>query len=136
MRLQTQKSRHTGISVTRLHQRDRSVGLRPLWLRVVTFLCVILVGVAGVAQAAHIHGDWLPNAAAQVSAHTTDSGAVGEDACPLCVAMHSALPVIGFAVFAVALLLEARIIFGLSRKPTRLWYFAAFSRPPPQFLNL
>ena len=116
-----------------MHQRDRSVGLRPLWLRVAALLCAMLAGVAGVAQAAHIHGDWLPNSTAQVSAHTTDSGAVREDECPLCVAMHSALPVTGFAVLAVASLLEAGIFFGLSRKPTRLWYFAAFSRPPPRF---
>ena len=114
-------------------QRERSVSLRPLWLRVAALLCVILVGVAGVAQAAHIHGDWLPNAAAQASAHTSLSGTVAEDACPLCVAMHSALPVTGFAAVPVALLLEAGIFFALSRKPTHLWYFAAFSRPPPQF---
>lgn len=96
----------------------------------------MLVGVAGIAQAAHIHGDWLPNPAAQASAHTSLSGAVPEDACPLCVAMHSALPVTGFVALLVALLLEAGVVSFFSRKPTRLWYFAAFSRPPPQIMNL
>ena len=93
----------------------------------------MLVGVAGIAQAAHIHGDWLPNSAAQVSAHTTLSGGVAEDACPLCVAMHSALPVAGFAALIVALILEAGTFAFLSREPRSPWYFAAFSRPPPQF---
>jgi hypothetical protein len=106
-----------------------------LWLRVAVLLCAMLVGVAGIAQAAHIHGQWLPNSAAQVSAHTSDSGAVGEDACPLCVAMHSALPGTGFTALALALLPEAGTFSALSRKPANHWYFAAFSRPPPE-LNL
>lgn len=116
-------------------QRDTSGGLRPLRLRVAALLCMILVAVAGVAQAAHIHGKWLPNSAAQVSAHTALSDGVAEDACPLCVAMHSALPVAGFAALVVALLLEVGGFAFLSRKPRRTWYFAAFSRPPPE-LNL
>ena len=102
-----------------------------MWLRVAALLCVMLVGVAGVAQAAHIHGDWLPKLAAQATAHTPLSSGIGEDACPLCVAMHSALPVAGFAAMLVALLPEAGIFAFLSRKPRRPWYFAAFSRPPP-----
>lgn len=109
-----------------------SGGLRPLRLRVAALLCVMLVAVAGVAQAAHIHGKWLPNSTAQVSAHTTLSDGVAEDACPLCVAMHSALPVAGFAALVVALLLEAGSFAFLSRTPRSTWYFAAFSRPPPQ----
>ena len=119
--------------MTRVHQRDRHIGPRPLWLRVGVFLCVMLVGVAGIAQAAHMHGDWLPKSAAQVSAHTTFSSGISEDDCPLCMAMHSALPVAGFAALVLALLLEARTFAFRSRKPRTLWYFAAFSRPPPQF---
>jgi hypothetical protein len=114
------------------HSRDRHRP-QPLWLRVATFACVLLVGVAGIAQAAHIHGDWLPKSAAQVSARTTFSGGISEDDCPLCMAMHSALPVAGFAVLVMALLFEARTFALLSRKPRTPWYFAAFSRPPPQF---
>ena len=117
-----------------LRQREQSGALRPLWLRVAALLCVMLVGVAGVAQAAHIHGDWLPKAAAQATAHTALSDGIAEDSCPLCMAMHSALPVAGFAAGLVALLLEAGIFALRSRKPRRTWYFAAFSRPPP--LNL
>jgi disulfide bond formation protein DsbB len=102
-----------------------------MWLRVAALLCVLFVGVAGIAQAAHIHGEWLPGSATQVAAHSALSPTLGEDACPLCVAMHSALPVTGFAVLMVALLLECNLLLASTHKPRMLWYFAAFSRPPP-----
>ena len=102
-----------------------------MWLRVAALLCVLLVGVAGVAQAAHIHGELLPSSAVRAAAHTLLSPALGEDACPLCVAMHSALPVAGFAALVVALLLECNLLLASTHKPRAQWYFAAFSRPPP-----
>jgi hypothetical protein len=102
-----------------------------MWLRVAALLCVLLVSVAGVAQAAHIHGEWLPSSAIQAAAHTSLSPVPGEDACPLCVAMHSALPVTGFGALLVALLLECQLLLASTRKPRTLWYFAVFSRPPP-----
>lgn len=115
-----------------MSQRDRVPVAQPMRLRVAAMLCALLVAVAGIAQAAHIHGDWLPSSTTQVVAH--DSSAlpgIGEDSCPLCLAMHSALPVAGFAVLVVALLLEIKLLLASSRKPKSLWYFAAFSRPPP-----
>jgi hypothetical protein len=102
-----------------------------MWLRVAALLCVLFVGVAGIAQAAHIHGEWLPGSATQIAAHLATSPALAEDACPLCIAMHSALPVTGFVVLLVALLLECNLLLASTHKPRMLWYFAAFSRPPP-----
>jgi len=115
-------------------QRELGAGPRPLWLRVAALLCVLLVSVAGIAQAAHIHGELLPNRAAQVTTHAALNGSTGEDACPLCVAMHSALPVAGFAALLVGLVLEIDLLLVSTRKPKSLWYFAAFSRPPPSIL--
>jgi hypothetical protein len=92
---------------------------------------MVLVGVAGIAQAAHIHGELLPSSAVRVSVHTALEPALAEDACPLCVAMHSALPVTGFAALLLALLFECNLLLVSTRKPRTLWYFAAFSRPPP-----
>lgn len=112
-------------------QRELGAGPRPIWLRVAALLCLLMVGVAGIAQAAHIHGDWLPSTAVQATAHTTLSPAMAEDACPLCVAMHSALPVTSFSALLVALLLECNLLLASTHKPRSLWYFAAFSRPPP-----
>jgi len=111
--------------------RELCAGPRSIWLRVAAFLCVLLVGVAGVAQATHIHGELLPSSAIRVAAHTAVAPALGEDACPLCVAMHSALPVASFAAVMVALLLECSLLLVSSHKPRSPWYFAAFSRPPP-----
>lgn len=113
-------------------QRELGAGPRPLWLRVAATLCILLVGVAGIAQAAHIHGEWLPSSTVQAAAHTALSPALTEDACPLCVAMHSALPVANFAALLVALLLECNLLLASTHKPRRLWYFAVFSRPPPR----
>lgn len=115
----------------RATQREPGSTARPLWLRVAALFCVLLVSIAGVAQAAHIHGDWLPNSSAQAAAHVTQTPATAEDSCPLCVAMHSALPVTGFGVLLVGLLLEINLLLASSHKPRSPWYFAAFSRPPP-----
>ena len=112
-------------------QREFGAGPRPIWLRIAALLCVMLVGVAGIAQAAHIHGELLPSSAIRVATHTALAPALAEDACPLCVAMHSALPVTLFAVMLVALLLECNLLLASTHEPRTPWYFAAFSRPPP-----
>jgi len=94
-------------------------------------LCVALMGAIGTAQAVHIHGDWLPKNAAHASLPADASQGQGEEHCPLCVAMHSALPVT-LAVIPVPLrevrqLFSARVLVA----PQKLWSFAMFSRPPP-----
>ena len=122
--------------MSRLTQRDRSVGTQPLRLRLAVLFCVLLISGAGIAQAAHIHGDWLPKNAAQLSAHSNQTGAVPADDCPLCTVMHSVLPVDGFAALVMGLLLEASLLFFSGRKPETPWYFAAFGRPPPSLLTL
>lgn len=94
-------------------------------------LCVVLMAAVGTAQAVHIHGDWLPQNAAHVSLPADASQGQGEEHCPLCVAMHSALPV---TVVAIALpMLEVRQLFSarVLVAPQKLWSFAMFSRPPP-----
>jgi len=94
-------------------------------------LCMLLMGVVGTVQAVHIHGDWLPQKAAHVSLPADGSQGEGEEHCPLCVAMHSALPVT--MVVDPAPLLEAaqplstRVLIA----PQKLWSFAMFGRPPP-----
>jgi hypothetical protein len=117
-----------------MSQRERGSATRPMWLRVAALFCALLVGIAGIAQAAHIHGDWLPSTSTQASAHGGQTSATGEDGCPLCVAMHSALPVTGFGALLIGLLLEVNLLLVSTHKPRTLWYFAAFSRPPPSVI--
>ncbi len=114
-----------------MSQRVRSGRPQPLWVRVAAHLCVLIVSVAGVAQAAHIHGQLLPDRSTQIAVHVPGNGAVGEDACPLCVAMHSALPVSGFRAVLPDVFDAGKLLSTISRKPRRPWTFAAFSRPPP-----
>jgi hypothetical protein len=95
-------------------------------------VCVLLVGIAGTAQAAHIHGQWLPQHGAELSLPADAALGQGEEHCSLCVAMHSALPwtqaaaAEGMApVVLVPTAFERQI-------PKRPWTLGVFSRPPPR----
>lgn len=120
----------------RRSQRGRKAATKPLRLRLAVFFSVLLVAAAGIAQAAHIHGDWLPHNSPQLVAGSAQGGAVAEDSCPLCIAMHSALPVSGFIALLVALVLQISLALVTGRKPDAPWHFAAFSRPPPSLAIL
>ena len=88
---------------------------KPGALRVVTVLCLALVVLLAMAQVTHTH--------------LSDSDA---DQCPLCVAMHSVVPLVMVLVAvllvrvgtAVPVLLEVRKII-------RYWHPTLFTRPPP-----
>jgi hypothetical protein len=104
----------------------------PLWLRALALACLFLVVGASSVQAVHIHGQWLPNHAVQVGAAADGSQLPGgEDHCPLCVAMHSALPVAAHVEPTRLVLVECRAVRGIDRAPESAWHFAMFSRPPP-----
>jgi hypothetical protein len=117
--------------VNRTAQRARNAEPQPLWLRLGVLFCVLLVCSAGIAQAAHIHGDWLPHHAAQAGTAVAQAGLSDEESCPLCIAMHSAMPVTGFTALALAPFVVANFARYSGRRPDTPWYFAAFSRPPP-----
>jgi hypothetical protein len=85
--------------------------------------CLVLVAAVGTAQAVHIHGAVLPeNDASQPS---------GPEHCPLCVTLHSALP--------VTLRVDPTPMRAIGYKaPVEAedaadshWHYAMFSRPPP-----
>ena len=90
-----------------------------------------MVAAVGTVQAVHIHGEWLPKNAAQVAIPADASQGQGEEHCPLCVAMLSALPVtmdvVPEPVQQVAQTLYTHVLV----TPEKLWSFAMFSRPPP-----
>ena len=99
------------------------------WLAAV---CLALVAVAGTAQAVHVHGQWLPQNKAQVHApiEATQSNG-GEDRCPLCVALHPALPVSLQAAPPPPALVSTPLVETAWHAPEAPWPFAIFSRPPP-----
>ncbi len=86
---------------------------------------------ASSVEASHIHGDWLPHHDAQVGA--TESGSLlgGEAGCPLCVAMHSAAAARLVRHAAPASAFDLAVALPVLHRPTLLWHFARFSRPPP-----
>ncbi len=103
-----------------------------MWLRVLAFACLLLVVGASSAQASHIHGQWLPQKAARVAAALDASQLPGgENSCPVCMAMHSALPVAAHVEALRMVLVECKVVQGVDHAPETRWHFAMFSRPPP-----
>jgi hypothetical protein len=101
-------------------------------MRLLALACLLLVSVASSAQAAHIHGQWLPDHAQKAGAPADASQLPGgEEHCSLCVAMHSALPVAQRVAPVHLLVSETRVVTAEDRAPDALWHFALFSRPPP-----
>lgn len=104
----------------------------PVWLRVLALACLLLVAGMSSVQAVHVHGQWLPQHG-QLAGPAADGSQApgGEDHCPLCVAMHWALPVATHVVPARTLLVECKLVQRVDRAPEAVWHFAMFSRPPP-----
>jgi len=105
------------------------------WRRWFALFCVLLLGGASTAQAAHTHGV----AVAGVHQHwdspeTGTDGSTGEEHCPLCVAMHSAMPAqLPVAPAPVSVVVPVPH-FCAERDVSAAWHFPSFSRPPPASL--
>jgi hypothetical protein len=94
-----------------------------------------MASVVGTAQAAHIHGQLLPNQKLELHQPAADGQALGgEEHCPLCVGMHSAMPVAQVATYALASAYVATLPEQSVARPETLWHFARFGRPPPAVL--
>ena len=114
--------------------RKRKVALahaHPLWMRWLTSACLVLFAMAATAEAVHVHGQWLPNNKVQVHAPVESTQGNGEERCPLCVAMHPAMPVSQQAAPPPPVLSSITPVETAWRAPEAPWPFAMFSRPPP-----
>ena len=125
---------------------------QPLWLRVVAFFAMALIGAASTAQLCHSHDDTLPvksfamakSAVGIANEASKDSGPTKSDQdrdgsavrCPLCVAMHSALPVTGHLPQVALLALVAVVPAAGDRGRRFSWRFEMASRPPPPSRSL
>lgn len=98
---------------------------RPTWLRLIALLCVLMVCVMSTVQVAHNHSE--SSALKQNSNH---NGPAPDDHCPLCVAMHSALPV---SMHAPEPILQIQALDTVAADAERIfrWRFEMASRPPP-----
>jgi hypothetical protein len=134
---------------------------QPLWLRIVTFFAMALIGAASTAQLCHSHDEAIPAQSSIIqSSHSAQSSTEAPDAtastsgtqpkdsdpgksspdrddsgsavrCPLCVAMHSALPVTGHLPEVALLALVAVVPTAEDRGRHFSWRFEMASRPPP-----
>jgi hypothetical protein len=100
-------------------------GRQPIWLRLIAILCVLLIGIASTAEVCHTH----PGA----SLVTKGSGqnVPAPDHCPLCVAMHSALPTTAGVSIGPALHTQPVALRVVATQRVQQWSFELFSRPPP-----
>ena len=99
---------------------------RPLWMRVLAVVCMVVVIVMSTGQVAHTHAEF--SALKQGPKH---SNPTPDDHCPLCVAMHSALMVP--QQFAPEPTLSMQRLDSVAAEAERLfrWRFELASRPPP-----
>ncbi|MGO4210182.1 hypothetical protein AB4Y89_08715 [Terriglobus sp. 2YAB30_2] len=104
--------------------RQINTGERRTWMRWVAVLCMLLIMVASTVELCHTHPDLVKQSRDQRQSAPTDH-------CPLCVAMHSALP------SSLHVAPEAVEQVGTVQGPaidTRrrlLWAHGLASRPPP-----
>ena len=98
---------------------------QPIWLRQMAVLCLMLICIVSTAQVCHTHADF--------SSTTKDSrqNSPGPDHCPLCVAMHSALPATASTAPQPVLEVDAVLYAAVEMQYFQRWSFELFSRPPP-----
>ena len=97
----------------------------------VALVCLLFVALASTAQAVHVHGNGLPSRIAHVDKHHPGAVSPDDSVCPLCAAMHSALPVAATQAVPLECLLVAESVpWHLAIVP-EVEHFAGFSRPPP-----
>lgn len=111
--------------------KPRTRSPHPVWFRWVAALCVSLAAFVGSAQAVHVHGQWLPRGAHAATQPAVLSDGTGEEHCPLCVALHSALPVTLQLSPEPVLAVADLVLLPASHEPSAIPHFALFCRPPP-----
>jgi len=107
-----------------LLQPGRTSSPQPAWLRWISVLCLLLVCVMSTVQVCHTH---------DLLTRTKDSqqSQQGPDHCPLCVAMHSAMPATLQAAPEPVLHVQALDSAAAETQRIFQWRFAQASRPPP-----
>ena len=100
-------------------------GDRSAFLRVLAMVCLLLVVVMSTVQVCHVHD----GPGSKQGSRQGDLG--GDDHCPLCVAMHSALPT--DIHVAPEPLSTVRALDSVAADAERMfrWRFEMASRPPP-----
>ena len=112
-----------------LFQLGRSDRQWPQWLRLIAIACVLVVCVMSTVQACHTHAEF------SSMKQNRGNGPTPDDHCPLCVAMHSALPVSLHVVPEPMLQIQAMDSVAADAQRIFRWRFEMASRPPPASQN-
>ena len=125
-------------------QRGRMHTAQPLWLRLFAIFCLGLIAVGSTVQVCHAHVDSFEarilagrsagpahaEAAKDLSVNS-DSDASSAVNCPLCVAMHSALPVAETLPQMAMVTMSTMTPLADDIARVFSWRFEMASRPPP-----
>ena len=108
-------------------------GTYSIGLRLASLVCLLLLLVMSGAQAMHVHDNWTPSPDHRQAAllEAGSQSPSSEAACPICVAMHSALNVAATAHAEVFTTVECKLPGMTGRIAQALQDFSLFSRPPP-----
>jgi hypothetical protein len=100
---------------------------KPMWLRLLALVCILVVSIMSTAQVAHTHAEF----SALKQQKSNHNSPAPDDHCPLCVAMHSALA--APQNFAPEPTLSIQRLDSVAAEAERLfrWRFELASRPPP-----
>src|ERR1700733_3676535 len=109
-----------------LFQPGGSDQRRPMWHRLMAIVCVLVVCTMSTVLACHTHAEF--SALKQNSQHNRPTP---DDHCPLCVAMHSALPVSLHVTPEPMLQIQALDSVAADARRIFRWRFEMASRPPP-----
>ena len=105
------------------------------WARLIALAAILLVLFGSFAQAAHVHGDYLPHHDQRATAASSSSLLANDEAtCPLCVAMHAAILQQKQADDLHQVVLLQRLAAVQQRALERIVHYKLLSRPPPAAL--
>jgi hypothetical protein len=101
-----------------------------MWLRLIAIVCVLVVCMMSTAQVCHTHAEL-----SALKQNSRNNAPTQDDHCPLCVAMHSALPVA--LHIAPEPMLQIQALDSVAADAERIfrWRFEMASRPPPADQN-
>jgi hypothetical protein len=107
-------------------QRGKSTSQPAIWLRMIAAFCIVMVTFMSAAQSCHTHAE-----ASSLRQGSQSHQPAPEDHCPVCVAMHSALPAPQH--LAPAPILEIEPLSAAASDPLQpfQWRFELASRGPP-----
>ena len=111
-------------------QRGKNTQQPVAWMRMIAALCILMITFMSAAQACHTHSE-----ASSLKQSSHHNQAPQEDHCPVCMAMHSALPTA--LHLAPAPTLEVKPLSAVPSDTLRTfgWRFEMASRGPPAGQN-